>query len=37
VIPSRRATLPVAISGYLAFAIGTALLVGMIAAAIGNR
>lgn len=37
VVPSRRATLLVTIGGYLAFVIGTALLVGIIAAAISSR
>jgi cytochrome b subunit of formate dehydrogenase len=36
-IPSRRATLLATIGGYTAFAIGTALLVGMIAAALASR
>jgi len=37
IIPSRRATLLVTIGGYLSFAIGTALLVGIIVAALSSR
>lgn len=36
VIPSRRATLLVTLGGYLAFAIGTALLVGIVVAALAG-
>lgn len=37
IVPSRRATLLVTIGGYLAFAIGTALLVGIVVAALTSR